>query len=72
MTHFVVYGNTNNGAATQIKATSGIFVINGDGSKITIDANGKNINGSKNGYIYENGALKQSRYFEDPNELLVR
>jgi len=48
-----------------------IIVANGDGSKITLDGNGKNINGSNTGKIQLKYTSIRFKYFLDDNEWLA-
>ena len=48
-----------------------ISVANGDGSKITLDGNGKNINGSNTGKIQLKYTSIRFKYFLDDNEWLA-
>ena len=49
-----------------------VMVRNGDGSRIKLDGNGKNINGSSTGNIRSKGTALVLHYFIDSDEWLVR
>ena len=49
-----------------------IIVRNGDGTRITLLGNGRNINGESIGYIRKKGTSLYLQYFIDTNEWLVR
>lgn len=49
-----------------------IIVRNGDGSKITLGGNGRNINGSTTGALQREGTAITFQYFIDSNEWFAR
>lgn len=57
---------------TSPNSYSAIIVRNGDGSRITLNGNGKMINGESTGKIYRKGTSIVLQYFLDDDEWFVR
>lgn len=49
-----------------------IIIRNGDGSKVTLDGNGRNINGSSTGVLQRKGTAITFHYFIETNEWFAR